>query len=88
MSEFFETQRRRLEDICAEKGIRYTHTRELILEMCCIAENDITPNKILKMLTKQGIKINISTLYNSLLFFEQHGILISKPKTYNFKNGG
>jgi len=74
---------RAAEDICRERGLRFTENRMLVMEFLLRSEQPVTAYELIRMLQKRlGRRLSPPTVYRAVEFLLQQG-LASRIETRN-----
>ena len=73
----------RIEKLCAENGVKFTHQRRIIAEVISNSNDHPDANEVYIRANKIDPRISLATVYRTINLFEESGILIS----HDFKEG-
>jgi Fur family zinc uptake transcriptional regulator len=63
------------ENLCMQRGVRLTNLRRAILEILLTVDNPVKAYDIIEYMRNKGQRITPATIYRTLEFFLQHGLI-------------
>lgn len=78
--------KKKLDSIIKEAGLRKTPQRDMVMYAIFNMSIPLTVTEIYKAVKVIDKKISRCTVYNSVDFFVEHGILNEQPKVLTIKN--
>ena len=65
----------RIEKLCAENGVKFTHQRRIIAEVISNSDDHPDANEVYLRANKVDPRISLATVYRTIKLFEEHNVL-------------
>lgn len=65
----------RIEKLCAQNGVKFTHQRKIIADVISIADDHPDANEVYLRSNKIDPRISLATVYRTIKLFEEYNVL-------------
>ena len=65
----------RIEKLCAEKGVKFTHQRKIIADVISNSKDHPDANEVYLRANKIDSRISLATVYRTIKLFEENNVL-------------
>ena len=65
----------RIEKLCAQNGVKFTHQRKIIADVISIADDHPDANEVYLRSNKIDPRISLATVYRTIKLFEENNVL-------------
>ena len=65
----------RIEKLCAESGVKFTHQRKIIADVISNSNDHPDANEVYLRANKVDPRISLATVYRTIKLFEEHNVL-------------
>ena len=65
----------RIEKLCAENGVKFTHQRKIIADVISNSNDHPDANEVYLRANKVDPRISLATVYRTIKLFEEHNLL-------------
>ena len=65
----------RIEKLCAENGVKFTHQRKIIADVISKSNDHPDANEVYLRANKIDPRISLATVYRTIKLFEEHNVL-------------